>query len=112
MAASCQLHKKFACCSYCLCCKEILYEKHHRLSISLELWGARSLLSPKTLGFAAGQEDVRLAAVAVLKNTVHECLSGEVGSKHEGVFASLEAALGPTQQGIWVSVLSGEDTGP
>ena len=63
-------------------------------------------------GFAAGQEDVRLAAVAVLKNTVHECLSGDVGSEHEGIFASLEAALGPTQQEIWISVLSGEAIGP
>ena len=64
------------------------------------------------LGCAAGQEDVRLAAVAVLKNMVHECLGGEVGGEHEGVFASLEAGLGPTQQEIWISVLSGEGTGP
>jgi len=56
---------------------------------------------------AAGQEDVRLAAVAVLKNTVHDCMGGGVGRQHEGAFASLEAALGPTHQEIWVPVLSG-----
>ena len=57
---------------------------------------------------AAGQEDVRLAAVAVLKNTVHDCMNGSaVGSQHESAFASLEAALGPTHQEIWAAVLSG-----
>lgn len=55
-----------------------------------------------------GQEDVRLAVVAVAKNVIHACLQGRsLQQTDRDALATLEKGLGTTHQPAWPAILSG-----
>lgn len=81
----------------------------HELDPTAAAEGLDEALARLVQLLAAGQEDVRLGAVHVLKGLVQECVAApeHTADSLEGPLAVLEAALGPTYQDAWPLVLSG-----